>query len=154
MSSEDIRLLLDAALEEKFEPGMDTGPGDADGETQIDEEYFERLRFFFDDNLLLAAVDLVDRDSVIKLNTAWGHKRYQVLGTTATYSVFPGQAVGAKKTPSYCTCASFAFSVLVTDQQHMCKHLLAVILALRMKRALERTANADEMAQICSRFVP
>lgn len=30
---------------------------------EIDEDYLERLRFFFDDNLLLAALDLVDRDS-------------------------------------------------------------------------------------------
>ncbi|EKM56134.1 uncharacterized protein PHACADRAFT_209630 [Phanerochaete carnosa HHB-10118-sp] len=153
MPSEDLLLLLDAALKEKFEFEPDAGFDRGHGDTPIDEDYLERLRFFFDDNLLLAALDLVDRDSVVKFNTSWGHTRYQVLGTTTTYSVFPGQTIGSRRIPSYCTCASFAFSVLVTDAQYMCKHLLAVVLALRLDRCLERTANPDDIAQICARSV-
>lgn len=149
MPSNELLLLLDVALNEKLEFDTDA----EDGDIEVDEEYLERLRFFFDDDLILAALDLVERDSVIKLNTPWGHSRYQVIGTTATYSVFPGQVVNSKRTPPYCTCASFVFSVLVTDAQYMCKHLLGVALALRLKRCLERSATPDDIAQICSRPV-
>jgi hypothetical protein len=82
MPAEHLLTLLDAALQEDAEPEL----GDQfDGKIlvmvslivddcsvqltlmpslgQFDDEYLERLRFFFDDTLLLAALDLVDRDN-------------------------------------------------------------------------------------------
>ncbi|KIP03375.1 hypothetical protein PHLGIDRAFT_243133 [Phlebiopsis gigantea 11061_1 CR5-6] len=113
---------------------------------QLNEEYIDRLKFFFDDNLLLAALDLVDRDNVIKFNTVWGHSKYQVLGSTSTYSVFLGDP--ENRTPTYCTCPSFAFSVLLTDAQYMCKHLLAVFLSRRLGRCIERPVNPNDLVHV------
>ncbi|KAI0344945.1 hypothetical protein BDW22DRAFT_1469316, partial [Trametopsis cervina] len=116
------------------------------------DEFIDRLRFFFDDNLLLAALDLVDRDSgtqtsvlylLIRHRTPWGHLQYQVLGTTATYLVFPGEA---HQGLSYCTCPSFTYSVLLSGSQFMCKHLLATVLAERMTKCIDRTLTANDLA--------
>ncbi|PSR72107.1 hypothetical protein PHLCEN_2v12022 [Hermanssonia centrifuga] len=126
--------IANAALEDSFK---------LEDEDSFDE-FLDKLRFFFQDNLLLAALDLVDRDngavflrmpaicnedspfihlitSVIKFTTAWGYTQYQVLGTTSTYTVFLGAVTvdGNRKTPPYCTCASFAYSVLLSEYQLM-----------------------------------
>ncbi|KAI0074692.1 hypothetical protein K474DRAFT_1601077 [Panus rudis PR-1116 ss-1] len=81
---------------------------------------------------------------VIKIGTRWGHAQYQVLGSTATYSVFPGEGI----TPAYCTCPAFAYSVMLSKSEIMCKHLLATKVALRLSRQLERPASKGFLAQI------
>ena len=57
--------------------------------------------------------------TVVKFVVPWGHHQYQVLGTSATYAVFPGCFSGEHVVPPYCTCPSFAFSVLVVDSQFL-----------------------------------
>lgn len=83
------------------------------------DDALEKLRFFFPETLLLGALDLIDRDSVIVYNTPWGRSQYEVLGSTATYAVFPGLPSGGGHTLAYCTCPAYAYSVLLSETQLM-----------------------------------
>ncbi|TBU61620.1 hypothetical protein BD310DRAFT_873047 [Dichomitus squalens] len=124
------------------------------------DESLEKLRFFFPETLLLGALDLIDRDSgkpstiripyIILYKTPWGRPQYEVLGSTATYIVFPGLPSVATAT-AYCTCPAYAYSVLLSETQIMCKHILATLLALRLSRCVERPVTADELASMIAR---
>ncbi|OBZ70810.1 hypothetical protein A0H81_09069 [Grifola frondosa] len=47
------------------------------------DDTFDKLRFFFPENLLLAALDLIDRDSVIKIHRyLLGFSSFVLLGPT------------------------------------------------------------------------
>ncbi|KAJ3527783.1 hypothetical protein NM688_g8082 [Phlebia brevispora] len=145
----DLISLLNAAVEDAPDVAASRPENSDESEDDLVDEYIDKLRFFFDDNLLLAALDLIDRDSVIKFLVPWGHVQYQVLGASATYTVFPGNYSKTVHTiPPYCTCASFAFSALISDSQYMCKHILAVTIAERMSRCIERPVSADDLAEI------
>nr|VWO99929.1 Uncharacterized protein [Ganoderma boninense] len=113
-------------------------------------ESLEKLRFFFPESLLLGALDLIDRDSVILYKTPWGRPQYEVLGSTATYAVFPGLS-SATATTAYCTCPAYAYSVLLSETQIMCKHVLATLLAMRLSRCVERPVDVDELASMIAR---
>ncbi|KAH9942476.1 uncharacterized protein BXZ73DRAFT_97885 [Epithele typhae] len=123
---------------------------------EFNEETFEdsllKLRFFFAETLLLAALDLVDRDSVIMYRTPWGRPQFEVLGSTATYVVFPGAGLSR----AYCTCPAYAYSVLLSETQIMCKHVLATLLAQRLSRCVERPMNADELVGLIEKqcYIP
>ncbi|KAM5540199.1 hypothetical protein V8D89_006018 [Ganoderma adspersum] len=110
----------------------------------------EKLRFFFPETLLLGALDLIDRDSVILYKTPWGRPQYEVLGSTATYAVFPGLP-SATTVTAYCTCPAYAYSVLLSETQIMCKHVLATLLAMRLSRCVERPLDVDELASMIAR---
>ncbi|KAJ7287584.1 hypothetical protein C8J57DRAFT_1048648, partial [Mycena rebaudengoi] len=67
------------------------------------------LQSIFPRNLVLAALDLIDRENVIKYVGPAKNSHYEVLGSTATYHVFldvPGPI------SAYCTCPAFAYLVL------------------------------------------
>ncbi|KZT10704.1 uncharacterized protein LAESUDRAFT_345824 [Laetiporus sulphureus 93-53] len=122
---------------------------DSDG---VSDDALEQLRSFFPDSLLLAALDLIDQDSVIKYKTPWGRPQYEVLGSTASYSVFPELlSPGPNPLGCYCTCPAFAYSVLLSDSQLMCKHLLATLLAQRLSRCVERPIDQDDFAAVIVR---
>ncbi|KAI1795661.1 hypothetical protein LXA43DRAFT_731540 [Ganoderma leucocontextum] len=114
------------------------------------DDSLEKLRFFFPETLLLGALDLIDRDSVILYKTPWGRPQYEVLGSTATYAVFPGLPSTATAT-AYCTCPAYAYSVLLSETQLMCKHVLATLLAMRLSRCVERPLGVDELASMIAR---
>ncbi|RPD54735.1 hypothetical protein L226DRAFT_612944 [Lentinus tigrinus ALCF2SS1-7] len=137
MPSPELMSILDQVLEGFT---MDT----------IDDS-IEKLRFFFPETLLLAALDLIDRDSVILYKSPWGRPQYEVLGSTATYAVFPGLPSPGGYKLAYCTCPAYAYSVLLSETQIMCKHVLATLLAQRLSRCIERPVTADELASILSR---
>ncbi|KAH9951551.1 hypothetical protein B0H21DRAFT_180561 [Amylocystis lapponica] len=131
MAPAEFRPLLDAVI--------------ASVEPDNVEDSLEKLRFFFPDTLVLAALDLIDHDNVIKYTTPWGRSQYEVLGTTANYSVF--LALGTPShSLSYCTCPAFAYSVLLSESHLMCKHVLATLLAQRLSRCVERPMTQDELA--------
>jgi len=106
----------------------------------------EKLRFFFPDTLVLAALDLIDRENVIKYTMPWGRSQYEVLGSTANYTVFPTLFPPGSQPLSYCTCPAFAYSVLLSETHLMCKHVLATLLAQRLSRCIERPMSQDELA--------
>ncbi|KAI0779352.1 hypothetical protein C8Q74DRAFT_685893 [Fomes fomentarius] len=115
------------------------------------DDSLEKLRFFFPETLLLGALDLVDRDSVIEYRTPWGRSQYEVLGSTATYVVYPGLPSAGGYTLAYCTCPAYAYSVLLSETQIMCKHVLATLIAQRISRCIERPVNADELASLIAK---
>ncbi|KDQ57442.1 hypothetical protein JAAARDRAFT_95096, partial [Jaapia argillacea MUCL 33604] len=81
------------------------------------DESIEKLRFFAPDNMLLAALDLIDRESVIKyISSASTH--YEVSGSTTTYCVFPSLSP-ASQIPWYCNCPAFSYAVLLSESQIM-----------------------------------
>lgn len=126
-------------------------------------DYLERLRFLFSENLVLAALDLVDRESgrplitrsrakptgdrlkpiVIKYNTPWGHTQYQVLGSTSTYAVFLGVPKTKRKTADYCTCPAFTFSVLLSDSELMVSPLYTLHASIENLWSYKFSANTS-----------
>jgi len=118
----------------------------------LSDETIQKLRFLFPDTLILAALDLVDRESVIKYTSPWGRSHYEVLGSTATYSVFPRLLPSPTPTISaYCTCPAFIYAVLISESHTMCKHVLATRLAEQMSRCLTRPINKDDLASMIVR---
>ncbi|KAI0792603.1 hypothetical protein C8Q75DRAFT_713671 [Abortiporus biennis] len=112
------------------------------------DDYFETLQFLFSERLILAAFDLIDRESVIRFKTPWGYNQYHVLGSTANYTVFPFRSHHSP-TP-YCTCPAFAYGVLLSGSEIMCKHLLATMVAIKMSRCIERTLSLNDLAIMAS----
>ncbi|KLO19454.1 hypothetical protein SCHPADRAFT_818009 [Schizopora paradoxa] len=115
------------------------------------EDDLQKLRQFFPYNLLLAALDLVDRDRVTEYQTTWGRSFYDVYGSTSNYAVtldvIPDQ-------PNFCTCPSYAFSVLISEENIMCKHILAVKIAKRLERCVTRRIAEDGFAGLASKIYP
>ncbi|KAI6119880.1 hypothetical protein EDD16DRAFT_1479852, partial [Pisolithus croceorrhizus] len=128
------------------------------------EEGIDKLRAFIPDTTLVAALDVVDRDRgrcpwsadyrdlftertswiVLRYKTPWGRSHYEIFGSTSTYyTVFPRFGSSASMF-CYCTCPAFAFSVLVSNSHLMCKHVLAVCLAERLSKCIERTVTDEE----------
>ncbi|KAG2119638.1 uncharacterized protein F5147DRAFT_119213 [Suillus discolor] len=103
------------------------------------------LRALLPDTMIIAALDIIDREGVVKYKTSWGRHHYEVMGTTSTYTVFPHLDVASTAVSSYCTCPSFAFAVLISENHLMCKHVLAVCLADRWSRCVVRPIEDDDL---------
>ncbi|KAF9227410.1 hypothetical protein BS17DRAFT_464135 [Gyrodon lividus] len=117
------------------------------------EEGIDKLRALFPDTMIVAALDLVDRDNVLKYRTPWGRCHYEVLGSTAAYSIFPRLGCSTNVS-SYCTCPSFAFAVLMSESHLMCKHVLAVCLAEQLSRCVERPiSDHDLLARVTAHIL-
>ena len=106
---------------------------------------------------------------VIKYTTLWGRSHYEVLGSTATYTVFP--QVSPTHNPAisaYCTCPAFTYAVLISESHMMvcvlpcpwlslfwtglkCKHILATRLAEQVGRCLVRPISTDDLALLIVR---
>jgi len=139
MSSTELSMVAEAVIA-SIKPGI------------LGDEAVQKLRSLFPDTLILAALDLVDRDSVIKYTSPWGRSHYEVLGSTATYVVFP--RLSPSPTPAisaYCTCPAFTYAVLISDSHMMCKHILATRLAEQMTQCLMRPISKDDLASIIVR---
>lgn len=137
MPSPEMLLLLDAVLNEV----------EADN---LSDDTIEKLSYFFTEELLLAALDLIDRECVIKYITPWGRTHFQVQGSTEVYTVFPSLS-NSPTVPSFCSCPAFSFAVLISDSHLMCKHVLATRLADRLGKCIERHATQDDLVSILSR---
>lgn len=99
----------------------------------------------FSEQLLLAALDLIDRDcgmrkyrlflsfplhrikkaslsfmcdfpTVIKYVSPWGRSHFSVLGMTGSYTVFPSLHQSCS-IPFFCTCPAFSYAVLISHSQ-------------------------------------
>ena len=149
-----------------------------------------KLQIIFPENLIIAALDLIDRGSgklplyifhgwevfnctffsVIRRITPWGHTEYQVLGSTATYTILL-DLDAAPRVPYSCTCPSFIYSVLLSETHIMvcfqnnlqyffcffkyahflisqCKHLLAAFLARNLSLSIERPTDLDDLTTL------
>jgi len=169
MHSPDVLQLLQQALastvpssppapeEENTSPkratmGLDSddemGPGD-----QVvgpNEDLLKQLRFFFPDALVLAALDIVDRDGVIRYTSPLQRVQHQVVGTKRNCYVFPDLPVRTdfEVKRYFCDCPAFTLSVLSAESNFMCKHLLATYLAEKLGRVVERKLGFEEWATL------
>ncbi|KAF8578017.1 hypothetical protein K439DRAFT_1363359, partial [Ramaria rubella] len=109
------------------------------------DDALQALRILLPDNVIVAAFDLIDRRKVFRYKTSWGRSFYEVFGSRRRYSVSVDLP---SPTPAYCACPAFAYNVLLTDNQVMCKHVLAVKLARRIDKCVERTITQDELVLI------
>jgi hypothetical protein len=103
------------------------------------------LRAVLPDTMIIAALDIIDREcgepyfhalqilqlndgpSVMKYKTSWGRQYYEVLGTTSTYTVFPHLGAASTTVSSYCTCPSFAYSVLMSENHLMVRIYIPMV---------------------------
>ncbi|KAG7098851.1 hypothetical protein E1B28_000754 [Marasmius oreades] len=127
-------------------PLVDTLLANLEPRQPLPEDFIHALHSFFPDSLILAALDLIDRQCVIKNISPWGHIQFDVLGSTATYTVLVNLSV----TPvsAYCTCPAFVFAVLISQSHIMCKHILAARLAQKLSLCIERPLTLDGMASL------
>jgi len=113
----------------------------------LSDDSLMKLQIIFPENLIIAALDLIDRGSVIRHITPWGHTEYEVLGSTATYTILL-DLDAAPRVPYSCTCPSFIYSVLLSETHIMCKHLLAAFLARNLSLCIERPTDLDDLTTL------
>ncbi|KAH9159846.1 hypothetical protein EDB89DRAFT_1864163 [Lactarius sanguifluus] len=135
----------------------------------VSDEAVEKLGVLFSDQLLLAALDLIDRDvvsayplplyemprslSVIKYVSPWGRHHFSVLGMTDSYTVFPSLHRSCS-VPHLCTCPAFAYAVLISQSQMACKHVLATLIAEPLSKCVVREMGKDEFVALLMRQNP
>ncbi len=99
------------------------------------DDTFQKLSYVFPENLIIGALDLLDRGNgehflqnfntlpifiyglVIHYETPWGYSEYEVLGSTDRYSVFVD--LHASRIPYSCTCSAFMEFVLLSETHIM-----------------------------------
>jgi len=116
----------------------------------LSDEAVEKLGVLFSEQLLLAALDLIDRDCVIKYVSPWGRNHFSVLGMTGSYAVFPSLHQSCS-IPFFCTCPAFSYAVLISRSQITCKHVLATLIAQRLSRCVVREMNKAEFVTLLAR---
>ncbi|VDC06433.1 unnamed protein product [Peniophora sp. CBMAI 1063] len=119
------------------------------GPDSLPQESLERLSLMFSEFVLVAALDYIDRDRVIRIVMPWGKSHYEVLGEHYSRTVstnLPAPAVSV-----FCSCPTYADAVLLSGSHIMCKHALAVCIAQRMERCVERVATAEDALAFFSR---
>ncbi|KAG1896071.1 uncharacterized protein F5891DRAFT_959297, partial [Suillus fuscotomentosus] len=72
------------------------------------EEGIEMLRSVLPDTTIIVVLNIIDRK---------GQHPSEVLGITSTYTVFAHLDVASTAMSSYCTCLSFAYAVLVSENR-------------------------------------
>ncbi|KZP22377.1 hypothetical protein FIBSPDRAFT_487232 [Athelia psychrophila] len=117
----------------------------------LDDHAIQRLKSVFPDTLILGALDLIDRDSVITYTTPWGRTHYEVLGSTATYTVLPQLSATNPSSRAYCSCPSFTYAVLISETFVLCKHVLAIRLAEQLGKCPTRPASKDDLVALVLR---
>jgi len=129
-----------------FDSEMESG----DKQVRPDEDLLKKLHFFFPEALVLAALDIVDRDGVIRYTSPLQRVQHQVVGTKRNCYVFPNLPVWANSGVNryFCDCPSFTLSVLSAESNLMCKHLLATYLAETLGRVVERKLGLEEWATL------
>ncbi|KAH9979059.1 hypothetical protein BGW80DRAFT_1282704 [Lactifluus volemus] len=129
------------AILETIEPG------------NLPDEAVEKLGVLFSEQLLLAALDLIDRDCVVDYISPWGRSHTCVLGMTGSYTVFPSLHRSCS-IPSFCTCPAFAYTVLISHSQIVCKHVLATLIAQRLSKCVVREMSQGDFVSILARQNP
>ncbi|KAI9594612.1 hypothetical protein BDF19DRAFT_444241 [Syncephalis fuscata] len=104
-------------------------------EQSLTEDTLLLLHSIFD-RVSIAALDLVDRRQIMERQCSAGRCAYEVAGNTRNRYLCLADE-------SYCSCASFMHSVIIANQGSMCKHLLAVKLAIALNE-LQRINMSDE----------
>eukprot|EP00112_Aurelia_sp_Birch-Aquarium-sp1_P011163 Seg2351.7 transcript_id=Seg2351.7/GoldUCD/mRNA.D3Y31 product="Zinc finger SWIM domain-containing protein 7" protein_id=Seg2351.7/GoldUCD/D3Y31 len=114
---------------------------DAKKHEKLTDEMMSALHCVFP-TTLLHAVDLIDRKFITKFVTPSKREIYQVKGSSGVpYFCFASS--------DYCTCPSYLYTVLLKREALMCKHLLAMHLAISMNNfAVREISDEDYVAYI------
>jgi len=119
---------------------------------ELSDDSIQALHTIFQ-GTFIAALDLIDRACVIRYRTPWGRTTYQVRGSTQPYRVFTSDDLSLKPpeagvtTPDlpFCSCPAFVQYALLSQTQPMCKHVLAVRLAQRLDKFVDRTQIVEDL---------
>ncbi|KAG8753692.1 hypothetical protein FRC12_011459 [Ceratobasidium sp. 428] len=105
---------------------------------------------------LLAALDLLDRNKVLRA-VHQRREHFQVYGAEEVHTIYtdlpdmcsdtaadwddrgPGWSIPS----GWCSCPTFAAAVVIAMDQPMCKHLLAVVLYLKLDKPLTVRNNQE-----------
>ncbi|KAJ6657342.1 hypothetical protein lerEdw1_002709 [Lerista edwardsae] len=99
-----------------------------------------RLKFIFGASAV-PALDLVDCQAVTRIVSPSGRTVYQVLGSSRKlYQCY--------SSCHFCSCPSFAFSVLRKGDSVVCKHLLAIYLSQAMGTCQELTLPDKQLTRL------
>ncbi|GAA6006054.1 hypothetical protein JCM10207_007327 [Rhodosporidiobolus poonsookiae] len=123
---------------------------DAQLSPPIRDSAFSSLSLLVGPQMLLDALDLIDRDKVVRRRLPNGRCIYQVASSTSgTYTVQPSLGVEGS-VGGYCPCAAFSHGVVASGDSTLCKHLLAAALTMGLStaspRASSQSAFVDELA--------
>ena len=91
--------------------------------------------------MVLQALDLVDKSSIKLSSCPSGRKVYEVLGSSKSTYV-------CLTTSNFCSCLSFQYSVLMRGDSLMCKHLLAVHIADAVGMVTQQTVSDQDMSEM------
>ena len=107
----------------------------------LSDDLLSALHFVFRQPLL-HALDLLDRGAVAHVTCPSGRELYQVKGSNGVHTCLP--RVG------YCSCLSFVYTVLLREQDMMCKHLLAVQLGQMIGSSPTSHVTDEQFAELLS----
>uniref|UniRef100_A0A8C3WJJ2 Zinc finger SWIM-type containing 7 n=1 Tax=Catagonus wagneri TaxID=51154 RepID=A0A8C3WJJ2_9CETA len=106
----------------------------------ISDEHLLSLKFVFGSSAI-QALDLADRQSITLISSPSGRCIYQVLGSS-------GKTYMCLASCHYCSCPAFAFSVLQTGDNLLCKHLLAVYLSQAMRTCQQLSVSDKQLTDM------
>ncbi|KDE03903.1 hypothetical protein MVLG_05657 [Microbotryum lychnidis-dioicae p1A1 Lamole] len=103
-------------------------------------------------NLIVDALHLIDTQGVARLNLPNRQSLYQVSGSTKAYTVHTTPSAASIGRLGFCPCPAFAYSVLKTQQNVLCKHLLAVLICERLDTFVDKQVGLKWLAAWSSGF--
>lgn len=107
---------------------------------QLTDELLTALQFVFQ-TTLSPALDLVDHRNITRISSPCGRVLYQVVGSSGTpYTCL--------STSIYCSCPAYRYSVLMKQDHIMCKHTLAIRLAVAMDLCKELVVTNEELVKV------
>ncbi|KAL1755161.1 hypothetical protein FB107DRAFT_291141 [Schizophyllum commune] len=111
---------------------------------KVTDAILEQLYLVFSEPLLLAALDLIDQECIVKTATSWGHVEYSVNASSSPTTFLVLLDVASSSRPHICTCPAYSYSVLLNDSHITCKHILAVRISERLGICAPRMLESDE----------
>lgn len=108
-------------------------------EEGLSVELLSALNCMFETCLELA-LQIVDKKNVVCMQSTAGRTFYQVRGSSGVYSVFTSSL--------YCTCPSYVYTVLKKKTSLVCKHILAVYIAMATNQAEIQLLSDEEFTQL------
>ncbi|XP_065054984.1 zinc finger SWIM domain-containing protein 7-like [Rhopilema esculentum] len=103
---------------------------------KVTDEALSLLNCLFP-TMLVHSLDLVDRKFITKFLTPAKREFFQVKGSSGIpYCCFPSC--------SYCSCPSYLYTVLLKKEAMLCKHLLAMELAIALDDFITREISDEE----------
>ncbi|KAF9484433.1 hypothetical protein BDN70DRAFT_872444 [Pholiota conissans] len=115
----------------------------------LSESDLSKFQAVSSEGMILAALDIIDHGKVIRYTTPWGHSEYEIMGSTETNTVFLD--IRNSKIPYSCSCPAFVSSVLISDTHVMCKHVLATMIASKLKLCIGRPTTPDDLVALYNR---